>query len=74
MNISTLINILQFSIINYEIVRKSFAQQQHQYHQNQYHQTKDEIDDHYFTDRQYRREKQDESSFDHRDESRDRND
>jgi hypothetical protein len=28
-NTSTLINILQFSIINYEIVRKSFAQQQH---------------------------------------------
>jgi hypothetical protein len=74
MNISRLINILELSIINYEIVRKFFVQQQHQYHQNQYHQTKDEIDDHYFIDRQYRREERDESSFDHRDESRDRND
>ncbi len=58
MNIFTLMNILQSSIINYEIVRKSFAHQQ--YHQN------DEIDDHYFTDKQYRR---DESSHDRRDES-----
>jgi hypothetical protein len=71
MNISTLINILQFSIINYEVVRKSFAQQQHQYHQNQYHKTKDEIHDQYFTDRQYRRE---ESSFNRREDFRDRND
>jgi hypothetical protein len=65
MNISTLINILQSSIINYEIVRKSFAQ--HQYQQNE-----DEIDDQYFTDRQYRRKRRDESSFDRRDEFRDR--
>jgi hypothetical protein len=71
MNTSTLINILQFSIINYEVVRKSFAQQQHQYHQNQYHQTKDEIDDQYFIDRQYRRE---ESSFNRREDFRDRDD
>jgi hypothetical protein len=69
MNISELINILQFSITNYEIVRKSFVQQQHQYQQNE-----DEINDHYFIDRQYRREKRDESSFDRRDESRDRHD
>ncbi len=54
-------NILQSSIINYEVVRKFFAQQQHQYHQNE-----NEIDDHYFTDKQYRR---DESSYDRRDES-----
>ncbi len=61
MNTSTLVNILQSSIINYEIVRKFFAHQQ--YHQN------DEIDDHYFTDRQYRRNEynhRDESSFDRR--------
>ncbi len=65
MNISTLINILQSSIINYEIVRKFFAQ--HQYQQNEY-----ETDDQYFIDRQYRREKRDESSFDRRGEFRDR--
>ncbi len=65
MNISTLINILQFSIINYEIVRKSFMQQQHQYQQNE-----DEIDDQYFTNRQYRREE----SFNRRRNFRDRND
>ncbi len=70
MNISTLINTLQFSIINYEIVRKSFAQQQHQYHQNQYHQTKDEIDDQYFIDKQYRLKK----SFNRRENFRDRED
>jgi hypothetical protein len=64
MNISTLINILQSSIINYEIVRKFFAQ--HQYQQNE-----DEIDDQYFTDRQYRREK---SSFNRRKSFRDRDD
>jgi hypothetical protein len=69
MNISTLINILQFSIINYEIVRKFLAQQQHQYHQNQ--QTKNEIDDQYFIDKQYRREK---SSFNRRRKFRDRDD
>jgi hypothetical protein len=51
MNISTLINTLQFSIINYEVVRKSFMQQQHQYQQNE-----NEIDDQYFIDKQYRRE------------------
>jgi hypothetical protein len=66
MNISQLINILQFSIINYEIVRKSFVQQQHQYQQNE-----DEIDDHYFSNKQYRRKKRDESS-DRRDEFRNR--
>ncbi len=66
MNISTLINTLQFSIINYEVVRKSFAQQQHQYHQNQ--QMKDEIDDQYFIDKQYRRER----SFNRREDFRDR--
>jgi tRNA C32,U32 (ribose-2'-O)-methylase TrmJ len=66
MNISTLINILQFSIINYEIVRKSFIQQQHQYQQNE-----DEIDDQYFIDRQYRRKK---SSFNRRKNFRNRND
>jgi hypothetical protein len=66
MNISALINILQFSIINYEVVRKSFAQQQHQYHQNQ--QMKDEIDDQYFIDKQYRRER----SFNRREDFRDR--
>jgi hypothetical protein len=58
MNTSILVNILQSSIINYEIVRKFLAHQQ--YHQN------DKIDDHYFIDRQYRR---DESSYDRRDES-----
>jgi hypothetical protein len=63
MNNVTLMNNLQSSIINYEIVRKSsFAHQQ--YHQ------KDEIDDHYFTDKQYRRK--DESSYDRRNESFDR--
>jgi hypothetical protein len=63
MNNVTLMNNLQSSIINYEIVKKSsFVHQQ--YHQ------KDEIEDHYFTDKQYRRE--DESSYDRRDESSDR--
>jgi tRNA U34 5-carboxymethylaminomethyl modifying enzyme MnmG/GidA len=71
MNISTLINTLKFSIINYEVVRKFFAQQQHQYHQNQYHQTKDEIDDQYFIDRQYCRER---LSFNRRENFRDRDD
>jgi hypothetical protein len=47
LNTLTLMNTLQSSIINYEIVRKSFAHQQ--YHQN------DEIDDHYFIDKQYQR-------------------
>ncbi len=56
MNTLILMNTLQSSIINYETVRKFFAHQQ--YHQN------DEIDDHYFIDRQYRRE--DESSYDRR--------
>jgi hypothetical protein len=70
MNTLTLVNILQSSIINYEIVRKFLAHQQ--YHQN------NEIDDHYFIDRQYRRsEYRDESSSDrrvefYRDEFRDR--
>ncbi len=64
MNISKLINILQSSIINYDIVRKFFAQ--HQYQQNE-----DEIDDQYFIDRQYRRE---ESSFNRREDCRDRED
>ncbi len=59
MNNVTLMNNLQSSIINYEIVRKSFVHQQ--YHQN------DEIDDHYFTDKQYRRD-----DYDRRDESSDR--
>jgi hypothetical protein len=60
-NILILMNILQSSIINYEIVRKSFAHQQ--YHQN------DEINDHYFIDKQYRRSeynRRNESSFDRR--------
>jgi hypothetical protein len=61
MNISTLINILQFSIINYEIVRKSFVQ--HQYQQNE-----DEIDNQYFTNRQYRRKR----SFNREEDFRDR--
>ncbi len=65
MNISKLINILQFSITNYEIVRKFFVQQQHQYQQNE-----DEIENQYFTDKQYRREK----SFNRRENFRDRND
>jgi hypothetical protein len=59
MNIVTLMNILQSSIINYEIVKKSSIHQQ--YHQN------DEIDDHYLTDKQYRRDE-----YDRRDESFDR--
>ncbi len=63
MNISTLINILQSSIINYEVVRKSFMQQQDQYQQNE-----DEIDDQYFINKQYRREK----SFNRREDFRDR--
>jgi hypothetical protein len=63
MNTSTLINILQFSIVNYEIVRKFFVQ--HQYQQNE-----DEIDDQYFTDRQYRRKR----SFNRRENFRDRDD
>ncbi len=56
-------NILQLSIINYEIVRKSFAHQQ--YHQN------DEINDHYFINKHYRRseyDRRDELSFNRRDE------
>jgi hypothetical protein len=53
---STLINVLQTSIVNYKVVQK-VSSQQHQYAQNQ-------KNDHYFTDRQYRRE---ESSFDRRD-------
>jgi hypothetical protein len=48
---SSLINVLQISIVNYEIIQKVLSQQ-HQYAQDQ--------DDQYFTDRQYRRE----SSFD----------
>jgi hypothetical protein len=48
-NTLILMNTLQSSIINYEIVRKFFAHQQ--YHQN------DEINDHYFIDRQYRRDR-----------------
>ncbi len=50
-----LINILQTSIVNYEVVQKA-SSQQHQYSQDQI--------DHYFIDKQYRRE----SSFDRRDE------
>jgi hypothetical protein len=57
MNTFTLMSILQSSIINYEIVRKFFAHQQ-------YHQNENDIDDHYFIDRQYRR-----SEYDRRDES-----
>jgi hypothetical protein len=58
-------NTLQSSIINYEITRKLqlFGQSKSQ---QQYHQNEDETDDHYFIDRQYRR---DESSYDRRDES-----
>ncbi len=52
---STLINVLQTSIINYEVVQKALSQQ-HQYSQDQ--------DDQYFTDKQYRRK----SSFDRRSE------
>ncbi len=60
---SALINVLQASIVNYEVVQKA-PSQQHQYAQ-------DQKNDHYFTDRQYRRE----SSFDRRDEySNDRRD
>ncbi len=50
---STLINVLQASIVNYEVVQK-VPSQQHQYAQDQ--------NDQYFIDRQYRRG--DESSFD----------
>jgi hypothetical protein len=58
---STLINVLQASIVNYEIIQKAFTQQYAQ----------DQKNDHYFTDRQYRRE----SSFDRRDKySNDRRD
>ncbi len=64
MNISRLINILQSSIINYEIVRKFFVQ--HQYQQNE-----DEIDDQYFIDKQYRRER---SSFNRRKNFRNKDD
>ncbi len=52
-------NTLQSSIINYKIVRKLFAQQQ-------YYQNENEIDDHYFIDKQYRQSeynRRDESSF-----------
>jgi hypothetical protein len=56
-----LMNILQSSIINYEVIRKD-----HIIAQQQYHQDENDADDHYFTDRQYRR---DESSYDRRDES-----
>jgi hypothetical protein len=59
-NTLTLMNTLQSSIINYEIVRKSSAHQQ-------YHQNENEIDDHYFIDKQYERD--DESSYDRRNES-----
>jgi hypothetical protein len=70
--IFALMNILQSSIINYEVIRKLFASQQ--YHQN------DEINNHYFIDRQYRRDeydRRDKSSSDrrvefYRDEFRDR--
>jgi hypothetical protein len=60
MKILALMNTLQSSIINYEVIRKVHIIAQQQYHQN------DETDDHYFIDRQYRR---DESSYDRRDES-----
>jgi hypothetical protein len=60
MNTVILMNILQSSIINYEIVRKSNAHQQ-------YHQHKEDANNHYFTDKQYRRD--DESLYDRRDES-----
>ncbi len=61
-DISTLINVLQASIVNYETIQKASVQQ---YTQNQ-------KNDHYFIDKQYRRE---ESSFDRRDEySNDRRD
>ncbi len=51
---STLINILQASIVNYETIKKASVQQYAQ----------DQKNDHYFIDRQYRQE----SSFDRRDE------
>ncbi len=53
-DISALINVLQASIVNYEAIQKASVQQ---YAQNQ-------KNDHYFIDRQYRRE----SSLDRRDE------
>jgi hypothetical protein len=59
MKIFALMNTLQSSIISYEVIRKSFTSQQ-------YHQNEDEANDHYFIDKQYRR---DESSYDRRDES-----
>ncbi len=58
-NILILTNTLQSSIINYEVVRKFSAHQQ-------YYQNENEIDDHYFIDKQYRC---DESLYDRRDES-----
>ncbi len=51
---SALINVLQASIVNYETIQKASVQQYAQ----------DQKNDHYFIDRQYRRE----SSFDRRDE------
>jgi hypothetical protein len=60
-NSSMNIFILMNTLLNYEIVRKSSIHQQ--YHQN------DETDDHYFIDKQYRREeydRRDESSSDRR--------
>jgi hypothetical protein len=60
MNNVTLMNILQSSIIHYEIVKKFNAHQQ-------YHQHEEDANDHYFIDKEYRRD--DESSYDRRDES-----
>jgi hypothetical protein len=62
MKVFALMNTLQSSIISYEVIRKVHIIAQQQYHQNE-----NETDDHYFTDRQYRRD--DESSYDRRDES-----
>jgi hypothetical protein len=56
-NTSSLMNTLQSSIINYEVIRKFLAQQQ-------YHQNENDAHDHYFIDKQYRR---DESLYDRRD-------
>ncbi len=50
METPALMNTLQSSIISYEAIRKV-----HTIAQQQYHQDEDDADDHYFTDRQYRR-------------------
>ncbi len=87
MSVSNLINSLHISVMNYEAIRKQHDSQQTYLQQNdltqqiylndltqQTHllnQNQDEFENQYFTDRQYRREK---SSFNRREDYRDRND